>query len=43
MFKWLVNFIRYLRLKKCKSSCMEIQVECSSPTNSTPPTEFDVV
>jgi len=31
MFKYLLACIRGLRLKKCKSSCMSVEVEASPP------------
>lgn len=38
VFKFIVNFIRYLRLKRCKSSCCSVEVECNTPPESHTPT-----
>lgn len=32
MFKYLVACIRAIRIKKCKSSCMDIEIEASPET-----------
>lgn len=39
MFKYLFACIRAIRIKKCKSSCMDIEIEASPP--HTPHLEQD--
>lgn len=45
MFQFIVNFIRYLKLKKCRSSCCSIDVDCSpnpTPRSSHPPSTNNI-
>lgn len=40
VLKFITNFIRYLKLKKCRSSCCSIDIDCSpthTPVSTHPP------
>ena len=32
MWKWLVEIIRHIRFKSCRSKCMDIEIECEPRT-----------